>query len=73
MDSCLKSGHLWDLRYDQLVKSERYCTRCGHFFAGEDNEASTLDNAIQWPENSLNHSKDNVGRFGFKKGKIVRR
>ena len=68
----MQGNHIWDLEYDRLVKSERYCVCCEHFFLSDDTEDDLADNAIELPGKPTK-SKNPSSGGGLNKGKVRRR
>lgn len=73
---CFSGQHIWDEKYEQEVKSEKWCLCCEHFFPAEDVEDNLADEAIIWKEGSLLNkpqSNPSSGSKSFAKGVIKRR
>lgn len=72
---CWAGHHIWDEKYDEEVKSERWCVCCEHFFASDASEMSSMDDAIEFPgqiTNPVKPSEKKPGK-GMSKGIIKRR
>ncbi len=74
--NCASGNHIWDLDYENVVKSEHYCIICYHYFAADDTEDNATDESIIWKTGTLLNKPivdSRAPATGLNKGLIKRR